>query len=320
MTRAELYLHILSIKGVGSKTCGLLVDRLGPEIKGVDELHSALLEVGGTVPRFNPTEAALGGAFQKAGAILENASREGIHLLAVGDDDYPSILMSSGTAPLLLYCLGAVSALAKPSCAIIGSRKAEEHSLRVAGRAAMVAAEEGLVVVSGLALGVDAAAHRGCLDGSGVTVAVLAGGLDNIQPSSNRELANDILRHGGALVSEYPVGTRPIAANFVKRNRIQAGLSGGVLLIQAAERSGSMVTCEHALSDGRILGVYRPPAGFGGAYEGNEILAGDGRSVLISDADTLHQFCRSSHAKALSLSASKSGFGSTSGTQAQFNF
>lgn len=320
MTRAELFLHILSIKGVGSKTCGLLVDRLGPEIKSADELHSALLELGGTVPRFNPSEAALDAAFQKAGAIFEDASREGIHLLAFGDDDYPRSLMSSGSPPLLLYYMGAVSALDEPSCAIIGSRKAEEHSLRAAGRAAMVAAKEGLVVVSGLAMGVDAAAHRGCLDGSGVTVAVLAGGLDNIQPSSNRELANDILRHGGALVSEYPVGTRPIAANFVKRNRIQAGLSGGVLLIQAAERSGSMVTCEHALSDGRVLGVYRPPTGFGVAYEGNEILAGDERSVLISNADTLLQFCRSSNEKARSLSAPISGFGSTSGAQARFNF
>ena len=297
MSTAELILSISCIKGVGPKTCLRLLDTLPKGIKSENQLKTALIELSGQIPRFSPTAESLDAAFVKAHNTIEDAEREKVHILAIGAEDYPLALAQCESPPLILFCKGEVSALKSNSCAIVGSRKSTSHANLVAHRAAMKASEQGITVVSGLALGVDQAAHEGCLKYSGTTVAVLGGGLDKIHPKSNSFLSETILENGGVLVSEHPLGTTPIPPNFVKRNRIQAGLSGGVLLIQASADSGSMITCRHALEEGRCLGVYSPSNGFVGDYSGNEIMQSNSASILISDKQSLDRFFHESSSR-----------------------
>ncbi|NIC43001.1 DNA-processing protein DprA [Aquabacterium sp. A08] len=173
------------------------------------------------------------------------------HLLALGDADYPADLLQTADPPLLLHLLGQRSALAHPhKLAIVGSRNPTPQGAENAARFAQTLATQGLCVVSGLALGVDGAAHQGALDGGGPTLAVVGTGLDRVYPKRHLALAHRIADQG-ALLSEYPLGTPPLSPNFPKRNRLIAGLSQGTLVVEAALQSGSLITAQLATEMGR---------------------------------------------------------------------
>lgn len=174
----------------------------------------------------------------------------GLFLLAVSDPDYPALLREVAAPPPLLYGQGDPLALALPAIAVVGSRSASQSGLETAGRFAAELAAGGFAIVSGLALGIDAAAHRGALSG-GITAAVVGCGIDRIYPRQHEGLWHEILATGGAVVSEFPPGTPPRAEHFPRRNRIISGLSLGVLVVEAAVRSGSLITARRALEQGR---------------------------------------------------------------------
>lgn len=153
--------------------------------------------------------------------------------------------------PKSLYLLGTMPDSSRPSVAIIGTRKPTVYGQEVGYRLAFELAKRGVVIVSGLALGTDSIAHKAALDAGGTTVAVMPGGLDTVHPRSNFALAKRILQNGGALVSEYPSGTQPFRSNFVARNRIVAAIADGVLVVEAAAKSGTMHTAGFALDYGR---------------------------------------------------------------------
>jgi DNA processing protein len=171
----------------------------------------------------------------------------------VVSDEQKYLQMTRGIAklPKSLYLIGKLPPEARPSVAIIGTRKPSVYGQEVAYKLAYDLAKRGMVVVSGLALGIDAIAHRGALDAGGVTIAVMPGGLDEFYPHTNHKLAERIVASGGALVSEYPAGERPFKANFVARNRIVAAIADGVLVIEAATKSGTLHTAGFALDYGR---------------------------------------------------------------------
>lgn len=173
------------------------------------------------------------------------------HCLSLEDPAYPPLLREIADPPPLLFVRGEVGALSSQQLAVVGSRNPSPYGQRHAGAFARALAEIGLAVTSGLALGIDAAAHRGALAGGGPTLAVAGTGLDQTYPRSHQGLAEDIVAQGGALVSEFPTGTPPQAANFPRRNRIISGLSLGVLVVEAALRSGSLITARMALEQGR---------------------------------------------------------------------
>jgi DNA processing protein len=177
-------------------------------------------------------------------------SQPGHLLVALGDADYPRALLEIPDPPTLLYAMGEASLLNRPALAIVGSRNATQQGLADARDFARALSESGYMVVSGLALGIDAAAHRGGLDGRSSTVAVVGTGLDRVYPAANRPLAHEIARRG-ILLSEFPLGTAPVSANFPRRNRLISGLSRGVLVVEAALRSGSLTTARLALEQGR---------------------------------------------------------------------
>jgi DNA processing protein len=183
-------------------------------------------------------------------ADLRWLQTSGAHILAASDAGYPRLLRESPDAPAVIYVLGEPSALAEPQIAMVGTRNPTAGGRDTARRFAGWFAQAGLVITSGLALGIDTACHEGALQANGLTLAVLGCGLDICYPRENRKLFERVAR-SGALVSEFAPGTEPRAALFPQRNRIIAGLSSGTLVIEAASRSGSLITARLAGIAGR---------------------------------------------------------------------
>jgi DNA processing protein len=183
-------------------------------------------------------------------ADLDWLAKDKNHILCQSDQRYPSRLKSISGAPLLLYIHGDPETLLAPQLGMVGSRSPTPAGRDNAHEFAKTMARSGFVVTSGLAGGVDAAAHQGALAANGLTIAVCGTGLDRVYPASNRTLAYEIAREG-ALVSEFPIGTAANAGNFPRRNRIISALSLGVLVVEAALKSGSLITARHASEQGR---------------------------------------------------------------------
>lgn len=193
-----------------------------------------------------------GGAVDWQGE-LRQAKKFGVTVLTPADADYPKQLRTAPGRPLALYVKGDVSALAKPSLALIGTRRATTYGRDLANRLAFDLAKAGWSVVSGLALGIDAEAHRGALAADGMTVGVLGSGLDRFYPEENRELAREIVQKGGAVVSEFPFGRPPDRETFPIRNHVVAALVRGVVAVEAPSRSGTLITTSIAADLGRTV-------------------------------------------------------------------
>jgi DNA processing protein len=182
--------------------------------------------------------------------ILSWCSLDGNHVLTLDDPAYPALLREIPDPPLLLYAKGQPALLAGPALAIVGSRNATTQGKHTAAAFAEALSSAGLTIVSGLALGIDTAAHEGALRGPGSTIAVVGTGADRIYPRRNRALAHQIAQDG-CVLSEYPLGTAALAANFPRRNRLISGLACGVLVVEAAAGSGSLITANVANEQGR---------------------------------------------------------------------
>jgi DNA processing protein len=205
--------------------------------------------------------------------------------LRVADEEYPEPLREINSPPNPLYIEGCFTQ--QPMIAIVGSRRATRYGLDIARGLAAGLAAVGITVVSGLARGIDAAAHRGALEGNGKTVAVLAAGLDPVYPPEHAELAKEIVESGGALVSEMPSGTAPLPGRFPVRNRIISGLSKGVIVVEAAQQSGALITARMALDEGRDVmavpgSIYNPYAA------GTHDLLKKGAALVTSVDDVLN--------------------------------
>lgn len=181
---------------------------------------------------------------------LEWATQDGNHVLTLADEHYPKSLLDIADPPLVLYVKGRLDLLSAPSVALVGSRNATTQGMLNAEQFSAVLSDAGLTIISGLALGIDTAAHTGGLRGRGSTVAVIGTGADIVYPARNRALAHRIAE-SGCIVSEYPLGMGALAANFPRRNRIISGLSRGVLVVEAAAQSGSLITARMAGEQGR---------------------------------------------------------------------
>ncbi len=172
------------------------------------------------------------------------------HVITLADADYPQQLLNLSDPPVMFYAKGRRELLNQPALAIVGSRHATPQGVSNAEAFAYAISSAGLCIVSGLAHGIDAAAHRGGLRGKGSSIAVVGTGLDKVYPAANRQLAHQ-LAHEGIIVSEFALGTPPMAANFPRRNRIISGLSLGCLVVEASLQSGSLITARTALEQGR---------------------------------------------------------------------
>lgn len=223
-----------------------------------------------------------------ADAEMRRAEQAEVTLLCPADPDYPPLLAAIPDPPPVLYVRGEVALLARPGVAVVGARAATTYGLRVAERLSSELARAGLSIISGFALGIDSAAHRGALTAGGPTVAVMGCGLDVDYPSQNRALREGILTGGGVLVSESPMGALPEGYRFPARNRIVSGLALGVLVVEAARRSGTLITARQALEQGRD--VFAVPGRIDSAKsEGCHRLVQEGAKLVHCAADVFDE-------------------------------
>jgi DNA processing protein len=245
--RAQLALQL--VPGIGPRLTAALLERFG-SAPAVLQAGAAELQ---EVPHIG---AKLAGSIVAAldrvdvDAELALLTQQGIDLLVRGTPAYPAALAAIPDPPQLLYCWGSLTDADRKAVALVGSRSSTTYGRRAAERLAGGLVRAGWTVVSGLARGIDAAAHRGAIDAGGRTLAVLAGGLGRIYPPEHAELARDV-RQSGALLSESSLNQEPMAGLFPSRNRIISGLSQAVVIVEAAERSGALITARWAAEQGR---------------------------------------------------------------------
>jgi DNA processing protein len=237
------------VPGVGPHTCGALLERFGTATRALGATLSDLRDVAGVGLK-------LAEKIQRAREELDvdgemDLCRQlGVELIARGDPHYPPPLNEIPDPPALLYAKGALEPRDQLAIALVGSRRCTPYGMRIAERLAAALARTGFTVVSGLARGIDAAAHRGALKAGGRTIAVLAHGLAQIYPPEHDDLAAEVMQ-SGALLSELSMRQGPLAGLFPQRNRIISGLCLGVVVVEAAPRSGSLSTAHHAMEQNR---------------------------------------------------------------------
>ena len=244
------WLRLALIDDLGSGACRRLLARFGLPGQVLRAPRAALREL--LPPRMAELVSAQPGAALEARiqAALAWASQPGHAIVTLADAAYPPLLLNIPDPPVLLYVRGRAALLQAPAVAVVGSRNATRQGVEHAARFAAELAGAGLTIVSGLALGIDAAAHTGALGEPGSTVAVIGTGIDIDYPAGNRALAERIAR-AGCIVSEYALGTPPLAHHFPRRNRLISGLARGGLVIEAAAQSGSLITARLAAEQGR---------------------------------------------------------------------
>jgi DNA processing protein len=271
--------------GVGAARIGRLVDHFGSidnawRASGSDLRQAGLSqEVAQAIVRTRST--------LDLDNELERLEKHGVSVLTLTDEGYPRLLRHIGSPPPLLYVRGTLIPDDELAIGVVGTRRATSYGTDMAARISRDLAAASVTVVSGLALGIDTAAHRAAIDAGGRTIAVFGCGLDTIYPPRNRSLAERII-DSGALVSEYPLGTRPDARNFPVRNRIISGLSRGILVVEAPVRSGALITTTFAADQGRD--VYAVPgSALSPASAGSHALIRDGAKLVTSADDILEE-------------------------------
>lgn len=222
---------------------------------------------------------------------FELLAKENIRVVSEKEEEYPRLLREIHNPPYIIYMRGSSECLLRPMIAVVGSRKCTSYGRQTAHALARDLAASGITVVSGLALGIDAIAHRGALDTNGLTVGVLGSSIEKagITPHTNSMLGEEIVRSGGLLLSEYSLPTPASAGTFPARNRIMAGMSLGTLVIEAAEESGSLITANHALENNREVFAVPGPI-FSPQSRGTNSLIKRGAKIVTSVQDILEEF------------------------------
>lgn len=217
------------------------------------------------------------------------AQQYGVSFCTIDNEEYPEILSSLKGMPPVLYYKGNIKIVNQhKNIAVIGSREASQSGLKWARETGGTLAKRGLNLVNGLALGCDTESLKGALEAGGKCIAILPCGLDQIYPNSNRKLAEEILKTGGCLLSEYPIGTRPEKYRYVERDRLQSGISQGVLVVEAKEKSGTMHTVEYALKQYKRLACYYSK--LMELSSGNRYLEDTGKARVLKKKEDLEAF------------------------------
>lgn len=284
----EIYWLWLMQKGVSRGRCKKLLDACGGSAEGIYQMSADELARQDYLP--DADKAALREkSLEQTKEYLEMLSRNGVWMVHYGGEDYPKLLYDIAKPPLLLYCRGKRMDWNNRLCVgVVGARKCTEYGKSAASHLARDMAAEGAVIVSGLAAGVDAAAHTGALDAGGDTIAVLGCGVNVVYPPSNAPLMRRILQHG-TILSEYPVGADPLAHHFPERNRIISGLSRGIVIVEGSIKSGSLITASLAQEQGKD--VFAVPGNINNVLSrGPNYLIRDGAYMVTCAEDILSQY------------------------------
>lgn len=290
--RTLMLVTIMKLKGFGRRRALQVVDLCMPE-SCAEACIEALTSTVETLYPARTSAYAVSDAWRRGVEDLERATAAGVDVVAFHEEDFPPRLRFIPDPPAVLYVRGKLGAMCKgKSLAVVGMEEPTPYGRVVARRSAEYAVENGFSIVSGLARGCDTYAHTGCVEMSGVGVGVLGTGLDRLYPASNRGLAERLLENEGCLVSEYALGTRPTKWTFAERDRIQSGLSDGVLVIETDVVGGTMHTVRYARQQNRPLACIFHPEKYLHASEtkGNQKLQQEGWAIPVSDRNALLEF------------------------------
>jgi len=288
--KIQSWLALSLVPGMGPVTCNKLVAHFGSPEKVLAASSPNLTAVASLRKE---SLAALSGEGRQhleelANKEIERAAEKNIAIIPCDDPLYPALLKNIHDPPVVLYVLGAPELLNCRGLGIVGSRAATHYGKDIAQQMAGSLSRQGFTIISGLALGIDTAAHNGALAAEGKTIAVLGCGLDIVYPPSNHNLYKRIAS-AGAVVSEYPLGTKPDSFRFPARNRIISGLSLGIVVVEAANRSGSLITASHALEQGRE--VFAVPGRIDSVKSaGTHTLLQQGAKLVHSINDIVEEF------------------------------
>jgi len=280
------WLALRRVSGVGPRIAHRLLDLLQSPERIFGSTEHELVQTG--IPRPTARNILAFTDFEPLERELCELPRLGAHLVRWSDPDYPRNLREIADPPPYFFIRGSLKADNSRCVAVVGARAASDAGRRMAQRLGLELAAKGFTVVSGLARGIDSEAHQGALDGNGPTAAVMGCGIDIIYPPENRKLAAAIIDGGGAIISELPVGTPPIAENFPTRNRLISGLSLGVVIVEAAEKSGSLITARMALEQNRQVFAV-PGSPLTGRTRGSNRLLKEGARLVDCVEDVLEE-------------------------------
>lgn len=280
---ARYWLGFHLVPGIGATRLARLVDHFG-SLSDAWNASPVALRASGLNERATQALVATR-ANTSLDAEMERVRRSGCGILTLADDDYPRLLREIPSPPPVLYVRGELRPEDEQAVAMVGTRRATSYGREMSRRLSFDLAGNGVTVVSGLARGIDAVAHEASLEAGGRTIAVLGCGIDTIYPREHRRLAEQIAEQG-AVVTEFPIGTRPDAANFPVRNRLISGLSLGVVVVEAPLRSGALITSNFAADHGRTVFAV-PGSALSAMSEGTIQLLRDGATVAACADDIL---------------------------------
>lgn len=293
-----LTLHVLqNVKGVGPKTiCKISRQRI-ESVKTSQQIYKLVSELASSNARIStPTIEEIEKRLESGKRIAELHDKLSIKTINYYDDDYPAILKEISSPPITLFARGNVASLKMPGLAVIGTRNVSPYAQKVGQRIGEFVAEQGLTVISGLAIGCDTAGHTGCLNAGGITVAFVATPLDQTYPKENTNLAEEIVEKNGCIVSEYPVGTPSNPYFFIQRDRLQCGLANGVIVVETGVKGGTWHAVNGCLKLGKPLGCFTFKEEHYTRYphsRGNKLLIQKYRAVELYDSNSLNAFIES---------------------------
>lgn len=282
----NLVLILSCLPKVGKKTILYFIENMIHNPKDEIDLLDMFIEMKNVNIRIvTPTVEQIKESINKSEIIIRESQKLNIKYVDILNNRFPNKLKNIENPPVMLFYKGNYDSLENEnSIAIVGSRKADLDGLKGAYKLGTIFGRQNYSVVSGLAIGCDEQAHRGCVDVSGNSIAVLPCGLDKTYPSKNEKLVRDILKNNGCLVSEYPIGTNIFKTNFIERDRIQSGLSSGVIVCESSLKGGTMHTANFAINQNKILACLDIDC------SGNQKLTKENRCMLIKNEKDLNTF------------------------------
>ncbi|MEM6821621.1 MAG: DNA-processing protein DprA [Verrucomicrobiota bacterium] len=288
MTSEECFLILNGLPKIGPVQVKRLISSFG-SVEALFSCSESKLEAVEGVTRAAANSISNWARYFDLDEELKKIEKYQVVIIHWEHSDYPQMLKEIYDPPLVLYCRGDVSILAKKGIGIVGSRKTTYYGLETAKKLSYQIAYSGMTVISGLARGIDTAAHQGALAAKGKTVAVLGSSLDHLYPTENRSLAKMMVEQEGAVITEFPFGTPPDRQTFPMRNRIVSGMSSGVLVVEAGDKSGALITSRMALEQGRpvfaVPGRITSPES-----KGCHLLIKEGAQLVESVEDILSEF------------------------------
>lgn len=288
----DIVLFLMQVKGMSRKTIYKSFHFESKEYS-IEDIQNIIKQAALNAKRISvPSIRELEVVHDKYKSIIERSNELGIRIISYLDKDFPTKLRKINDPPAVIYALGNINCLNEKAIAVIGTREPIDYGVKVADNLGYVLGRDGYTVVSGLAYGCDKHGHMGCLRAKGKTVAVMAGGLDKVYPAKHKGLAQEIVESDGCLISEYPVNFKPFKNSFIERDRLQSGLSEGLIIVETDVVGGTWHTIEYAKEYGRRIGCYKHPSRYESEKKtrGNQILLQEKETFGIGDNDDLFEY------------------------------